>query len=59
MPKYVREAKQIYTKNENTLWWDAIFFKMNNARPAFEVYEVDKKDLVVYHGIKCHFKIFN
>ena len=51
-PKDVREAKQIYTDNENTLWWYAIMFDTKNAILAFEVYEGDKKDLVGYQGIK-------
>ena len=29
--------------------------KMKNVRLVFEVYEGDKKDLVGYQGIKCHF----
>ena len=29
--------------------------KMKNMRTVFEVYKCDKKDLVGYQGIKCHF----
>ena len=47
----VRESNQIDTDNNNTIWWDAILVDMKNVRPAFEVYEGDKKDLVVYQGI--------
>ena len=43
MLKDVIEAKQIYTDNENTLWWDAIMLKMRNLIPTFEVYEGDKR----------------
>ena len=55
VPKDVREAKQIYTENENNLWWYEIMLNMKNVIPEFEGYRGDIKDLVGYQGIKCHF----
>ena len=55
VPKDVREAKQIDTENENTIWRDDIMLDMKNVKPAFEVCRGDKKDLLGYQGIRCHF----
>ena len=55
IPKYVEEAKKVDIQNGNTLWWDAICKEMRNVRPAFEVFEGTKDQLLVgYQFMKCH-----
>ena len=58
VPKDVRKSKEMDTENENTLWCDSIMLDMKNTRPVFGVYKVDKKELLGYQEIKCHF-VFN
>ena len=48
VPKSVKEAQEVDTQNGNTLWMDSIRLEMTNNRIAFETYEGDVKDLVVY-----------
>ena len=38
IPKSVQKAKEFYKENGNTLLWDAVFNKMKNIRPDFEVW---------------------
>ena len=37
----MKQAKEIYEENGNTLWKDAIRIKMKNVRIDFETYERD------------------
>jgi hypothetical protein len=41
VPKNIKQAKELDTKNGNTLWWDSICDEMKNVRVAFEVCEGD------------------
>ena len=48
VPRNVKEALEIDTKNVNTLWADAIGLEMKNNRVAFGEYDGKIEDLVAY-----------
>ena len=54
IPKSVQQAIIFDTENGNNLWWNALMDEMKNVRPAFEVFEGKKEQLVGYQEIKCH-----
>ena len=55
IPKTVKHALELDSRNSNTLWWDAIMQEMNNVRIAFEKFNGEKKDLPVgFQQIQCH-----
>lgn len=54
IPKSVPDAIQIDAQNRNDLWWQSLMQEMKNARPAFEIYEGDVKDLKDIKRSKCH-----
>ena len=51
IPKSIRTARELDTKNGNTLWWDAICDEMANVRIAFEVCDGIPPG---YTHIDCH-----
>ena len=52
IPKSIKNAKELDTKNGNTLWWDSICDEMANVRIAFEV--CDGGIPPGYTHIDCH-----
>ena len=55
MPKTVKEAIELDTLNQNTLWWSAICQEMKNVRIAFEIFEGNKEDIPPgYQLVNCH-----
>jgi hypothetical protein len=52
VPKNIKQAKELDTKNGNTLWWDSICDEMKNVMVAFEVCEGDLPP--GYTHINCH-----
>ena len=55
IPKTVKEAIELDTLNQNTLWWSAICQEMKNVRIAFEIFEGNKEDIPPgYQLVNCH-----
>jgi hypothetical protein len=54
IPGTVEQAKDLDTKNGNTLWQDAIVKEMTNARVAFKLLERGERPPVGHKEITCH-----
>ena len=48
VPKSVKEALLIDTKNGNQLWWDAIMLEIKNIRPEFKKYNGKASSALMY-----------
>ena len=58
LPKTVEQACALDSKNDNTLWADAIFKEMENVREAFKVIPDGKSVPIGNQFVPCHM-VFN
>ena len=59
VPKTGKEATQIDKANSDTRWWNAILQEMNNARPAFDIFDGNKEYLPIRFQMNKYHFIFN
>ena len=54
MPKTVKEAAELDTKNGDTKWMDAIAKEMKNVRVAFDILKDGYRAPIGHKQINCH-----
>ena len=54
MPKTVKEAAELDSKNGDTKWIDAILKEMTNVRVAFDIPKDGDRAPIGHKQINCH-----